>query len=328
VCNYPKRPSHFAHRFCRLMTKVAVANEIGPDACWMLTVIVHQEDARRYRGPVTFYSEQLMPLCGFNSRGRLIRARQRAVEAGWLVYEQGSRGKPAKYFVAIPGEFSGVDDTPVDESVETENEPTICSKLEQNPDRMRAQSVQNGHDAPALRSNLEQNASAIRTESEQNPDRIRAQSGALSTLYPNPTPNPVPEGEDTTRNASAPSPDLSAVVDAWNSLGPPFPSVRGLSEKRRRALRSRLADPDWRSSWRDALARLPTSRFLRGENDRGWRANIDWFLRPDSVTKILEGQYDDPVRGSPTRRTAAATYDRTLEGLEAFIARGEACDTA
>jgi len=30
---------------------------------------------------------------------------------------------------------------------------------------------------------------------------------------------------------------------------------------------------------------------LLGENDRAWTATIDWFLRPDSVDKILEGQY-------------------------------------
>jgi len=36
---------------------------------------------------------------------------------------------------------------------------------------------------------------------------------------------------------------------------------------------------------------IPDSPFLLGENDRGWRADIDWFLRPDSVTRILEGKY-------------------------------------
>jgi len=37
---------------------------------------------------------------------------------------------------------------------------------------------------------------------------------------------------------------------------------------------------------------IPQTPFLRGENKTGWRANIDWLLKPDSVIKALEGQYE------------------------------------
>ena len=40
VATYPKRPSHFAHRFCRLLTKTCVANELGTvGPLWMGIVI-------------------------------------------------------------------------------------------------------------------------------------------------------------------------------------------------------------------------------------------------------------------------------------------------
>ena len=42
-----------------------------------------------------------------------------------------------------------------------------------------------------------------------------------------------------------------------------------------------------------ALDRVRSSSFCRGQNDRGWRADLDWFLRPDTVTKLLEGKYED-----------------------------------
>lgn len=40
------------------------------------------------------------------------------------------------------------------------------------------------------------------------------------------------------------------------------------------------------------MERIRGSPFLSGQNDRGWCATLEWFLRPDIVFRILEGQYD------------------------------------
>lgn len=113
---YPPRGSHFAHRFVRLLTKVCIAQEIGPDGCWLLTVIAHTEDAKHYSGPVTFYNEQLMPLCGFGSVDRLIRARATAVASGWLHYETGGKRKPGVYWTLVPPQLDDVPANATDES--------------------------------------------------------------------------------------------------------------------------------------------------------------------------------------------------------------------
>lgn len=104
MSSYPTNRAghHFAHRFCRLLTKSAAAQDLGPEVCWLLTVIAHQEDAKRYRSAVTFWNEQLMPLCGFGSRKRLHTARQRAIDAGWLAYLPGGKGFPGRYWVTFP----------------------------------------------------------------------------------------------------------------------------------------------------------------------------------------------------------------------------------
>ena len=47
----------------------------------------------------------------------------------------------------------------------------------------------------------------------------------------------------------------------------------------------------------DVFCLAAESAFLTGGNERGWRANIDWLLRPDNFTRVLEGAYDD--RASP-----------------------------
>jgi hypothetical protein len=86
------------------------------------------------------------------------------------------------------------------------------------------------------------------------------------------------------------------VVTEWN-VGAPKRCMR-LTPARRKVVASRLRDPWWRDNWREGLARLPTARFLWGENDSGWKADFDWFIKPDSLTKILEGKYDSGAKSN------------------------------
>jgi len=116
VTEYPKRPSHYAHRYCRLLAKTCAANEITTLGCWLCTVIAHLEDSRRYTGPISFYNEQLAPLLGVKKWETLERARRLAVDHGWLAYQCGGRHKPGYYHVTIPPGLEGLDDAPCDES--------------------------------------------------------------------------------------------------------------------------------------------------------------------------------------------------------------------
>lgn len=99
---YPKRQTHFAHKLVRLMLHSCAAQEIGADGFLVVAAIAHAEDAKRYSGPVTYWNEQLLPILGFGSWGQLDRARKRAIDAGWLHYEGGGKGKVGKYWATIP----------------------------------------------------------------------------------------------------------------------------------------------------------------------------------------------------------------------------------
>jgi len=85
--------------------------------------------------------------------------------------------------------------------------------------------------------------------------------------------------------------DIDQIVRAWNDSGQP--KCRQVTVPRRRALLARLKEPEWVDEWNEALERLKASSFCRGENDRRWKADFDWFIKPDTVTKLLEGKYDD-----------------------------------
>lgn len=85
---------------------------------------------------------------------------------------------------------------------------------------------------------------------------------------------------------------LEEITSAWNALGKPFSEIR-MTDKRKKAIGQRLGDSFWVENWRRALNVIKKSSFCSGHNDRQWVADIDWFLRPDSVTKIIEGKYSD-----------------------------------
>ena len=88
------------------------------------------------------------------------------------------------------------------------------------------------------------------------------------------------------------------VLSAWNAMAETcgLPKARHLKGKRLRQLKARYRDPDWRAHWREALALIPGRGFLLGRNDGQWKANLTWFLREESVTNILDGQYQSKTR--------------------------------
>lgn len=116
MSHYPKRPKFWANRVMRLLHKSCAANDIGVEACWLISVIVQVEDSKRYTGAVTFWTGQLLPMAGFNSWDRLDRARKKAVESGWLHYRKGTKTRAAEYWATVPDEvLTAYDDSPVDE---------------------------------------------------------------------------------------------------------------------------------------------------------------------------------------------------------------------
>lgn len=98
--------------------------------------------------------------------------------------------------------------------------------------------------------------------------------------------------EEKSKEVIPPTPfkdKVAEVVENWN-LAPGVCRVRKLDDKRRKHLEARLREPAW--PWWEALAKFPLLCFGKSDASDGWRPNFDWFLRPDTCDKILEGKYD------------------------------------
>jgi hypothetical protein len=81
-------------------------------------------------------------------------------------------------------------------------------------------------------------------------------------------------------------------VTAWNSLGAPFAHLKSLGP-RQNALAACWRDATFRESWDAALRRMAASAFCSGCGDRGWVADVGWFLKPTTVHELMEGKYDN-----------------------------------
>jgi len=97
------------------------------------------------------------------------------------------------------------------------------------------------------------------------------------------------------------------------------------TDKRLVSFRQRWKSPFWRENWQAAIQRAAASSFCRGENG-GWAANFEWFLKPDTVTKLLEGNYDDrEAKQKPKPVTfGQQRQQNTLDLLERLKAQDEA----
>jgi hypothetical protein len=124
-----------------------------------------------------------------------------------------------------------------------------------------------------------------------------------------------PPEEQTTATPAA------AVASEWNMV-PNVSRCSVVTKKRQQTVRARMQDEFWRTNWREAMQKVSRSSFCAGTNDRGWKANLDWFLRPDTVPKLMEGQFDDQGTGNAGKdvwRVPASNYvpeveDRTQGG--------------
>lgn len=86
---------------------------------------------------------------------------------------------------------------------------------------------------------------------------------------------------------------VNDVIEAWNELAEQcgLSKVTKVTENRRKHIKARIAEYS-AEDWSKALAAIYRSDFLRGDNDRAWKADFDFLLQPKSFIKLVEGSYD------------------------------------
>ena len=81
------------------------------------------------------------------------------------------------------------------------------------------------------------------------------------------------------------------VLKQYTLLCPSFPKVRKLTDKRKKQVRA-LLKTFTLEEIKEGFRKAEESSFLKGDNDRKWKANFDFLINQNNLTKVLEGSYD------------------------------------
>ncbi len=114
--------------------------------------------------------------------------------------------------------------------------------------------------------------------------------------------------------ASKPKGEETLAFEAYNDLAGELGLSKAqlLTDERRSKIRQRLNDCGGLTGWIDALGKIRGSPFLCGDNDRGWKASLDFLLKRTNFTRLLEGSYD---RQNARQRPSAAAKPSMRDGF-------------
>lgn len=101
--------------------------------------------------------------------------------------------------------------------------------------------------------------------------------------------------------------DYQAIANAYKEICTSLPTIRSLSEARKKAIRARLNSGYTQDDFITLFQKAQASDFLKGKNDRNWNADFDWLVKDANMAKVLEGKYDNKEAVLNGRYDTAAT---------------------
>lgn len=84
--------------------------------------------------------------------------------------------------------------------------------------------------------------------------------------------------------------DIEWFLAKYHEICVSLPKVMKLTEKRKKSIRKLLKSYS-KEDIIECFENAEESDFLKGKNDRGWKADIDFILREDKFVAILENKY-------------------------------------
>lgn len=125
--------------------------------------------------------------------------------------------------------------------------------------------------------------------------------------------------------------DINIFIEKWNSLG--IGKIISIKNQRLKHLKARI-DEYSVDEVLNVIDKVKESRFLQGDNDRGWRVDFDWIVNPNNFTKVLEDKYKDIhgvkslKKGSPDNfnNFQGRNYDERYQYLQEQMLLGQATE--
>lgn len=135
----------------------------------------------------------------------------------------------------------------------------------------------------------------IRKQRQREKERLIAESCVMSRDSHATEEDKDKEEEKDIDKESKEKATCEQVVDLYRSICVSYPSVKTLSEARKKAIRARLKVYSL-EDFRKMFEKAEGSAFLKGANNRNWSANFDWLMKDANFAKVIDGNYDNKPR--------------------------------
>jgi hypothetical protein len=121
------------------------------------------------------------------------------------------------------------------------------------------------------------------------------------------------KGAPTPQDCAAPPAHVGPadLLRVWNENRGTLPEAKALTASRRKSAQSRLREQPELEYWVGVVKSIAASSFCKGENQRSWKASIDFLLRPDTHVKVTEGAYSKTNQNPKLKvKTVEEIYSR------------------
>lgn len=101
---------------------------------------------------------------------------------------------------------------------------------------------------------------------------------------------PKQECKEGIKNEKNEKIDYNKIIDAYHTTS--FTKIKKLTDARKTHIQARIKEYDEQCVI-DVILKASKSDFLRGNNNKRWRADLDWLINPNNFVKVMEGKYDN-----------------------------------
>lgn len=81
------------------------------------------------------------------------------------------------------------------------------------------------------------------------------------------------------------------IIDLYHEILPYHRQVRVWTDNRKRMLAKQWKEYPDMDDWRAYFEHVAESPFLCGQNQKGWKPDLEWLIKPANLAKVLENKY-------------------------------------
>lgn len=101
------------------------------------------------------------------------------------------------------------------------------------------------------------------------------------------------KASDDAEEPPSPSIPYEKIKNLYNEICKSFSKCNVMSDARKKAVKARISSGYTVDHFKTLFTKAEASSFLKGRNDRNWKASFDWLIKDANMAKVLDGNYDD-----------------------------------